>query len=86
MFHQGFDYAGLVRWRPMFGMTIDGLKVTTIAGPSAFVEVKFWRGTEVLAVSIAPAMTLLPERRSRSSASPVTKPTDYDRLTINDMF
>ena len=87
---RGFDYAG--GWSvgdPMFGMTIDGLKVTNNRPKkdSAFVEVKFWRGTEVLASinctsdDIAPGTTV-----TLNCITGDKKPTDYDRLTINDMF
>ena len=87
---RGFDYAG--GWSvgdPMFGMTIDGLKVTNNRPrkDSAFVEVKFWRGTEVLASinctsdDIAPGTTV-----TLNCITGDKKPTDYDRLTINDMF
>ncbi len=73
-----------------FGMSIEKLKVTNNRGEkdSALVDVKLWKGTEVLAeISCT----------SRPSSSPGTTvtlncfsgddlPKNYDKITVNDMF
>jgi hypothetical protein len=87
----GFDYQDgwSVRSDALGDLDIKGLKVTNNRDDkdSAIVEIKFWKGTEVLALSdcatdpIDPGTTV-----TVSCLSTDALPKKYDKITINDTF
>ncbi|TQJ50199.1 hypothetical protein [Phycicoccus sp. SLBN-51] len=87
----GFKYAA--GWKvgkdALGDVDVTGLKVTNnrASKDGALVEIKFWKGTEVLALAdctteqIAPGTTV-----TLSCTSADAMPKGYDKITINDTF
>jgi hypothetical protein len=87
----GFDYAK--GWKVgddgLGSPTIDGLKVTNNRDDkdSALIEIKFMKGTEVLAlVDCTTEPITVGQTTSLDCFSADEVPDDYDELTINDSF
>ncbi|MCD9198315.1 DUF2510 domain-containing protein [Aeromicrobium wangtongii] len=87
----GFDYSG--GWRitddGLGSPDIKGLKVTNNRGKkdSALVEIKFMKGSEVLAVANCTTEPVaVGETTTLSCFSADELPKAYDRITINDSF
>lgn len=86
---RGFDYSDGWSVGKEFGLvTIDGLKVTNNRDDkdSALVEVKFWTGTEVLAVVDCTTEPIAPDTTTRLTCGSDDWPKGYDKITINDTF
>ncbi|MDT0214718.1 hypothetical protein Q9R29_12565 [Rothia sp. ARF10] len=72
-----------------FGMEVENLKVTNNRDDrdGAIVEIKFMKGSEVLASVDCTSDQILPGQTvTLSCLSGDKKPQGYDRITINDMF
>lgn len=87
----GFNYAaGWTVEKDQFGyIDIEGLKVTNNRDEKdgAFVEIKFWKGSEVLALDDCSTEQVDVATTSTLSCLGVEKmPKNYDRITINDSF
>lgn len=86
----GFKYAAGWAVSESLGMVdIKGLKVTNDrdSKDSAFVEIKFWRGTEVLALADCTTEPIQPSTTVRLTCSSGDHlPKKYDKVTINDSF
>jgi hypothetical protein len=87
----GFNYAaGWKVGKDVAGsVEVTGLKVTNNrdSKDSALVDIKFWKGTEVLALANCTTEPIVPGTTvtlSCMSADPM--PTGYDKITINDSF
>lgn len=85
-----FSYAA--GWRITsndFGMEVENLKVTNNRDDrdGAIVEIKFMKGSEVLASVDCTSDQIIPGQTvTLSCLSGDKKPKGYDRITINDMF
>lgn len=86
----GFNYADGWKITSRFGTSeIKGLKVTNNRDDrdSAIVEVKAWRGQEVVAVIDCSTELIQPGTTTTLNCVGGDKmPANYDRLTINDTF
>lgn len=86
----GFNYADGWKVTNTFGAAnVKGLKVTNNRddSDSAIVEIKAWRGQEVLMVIDCTTEPIQPgTTTSLSCVSGDKLPANYDRLTINDTF
>ena len=72
-----------------FGMEVENLKVTNNRDDrdGAIVEIKFMKGSEVLASIDCTSDQIIPGQTvTLSCLSGDKKPKGYDRITINDMF
>ena len=72
-----------------FGMELTNLKVTNNRGErdGAFVQIKYMKGSEVLATIDCNSDQILPGQTvTLSCFSADKKPTAHDRITINDTF
>jgi hypothetical protein len=85
-----FDYGAGWTVDKTFGLVeVNGLKVTNNRDDkdSAIVEIKFWNGTEVLAVVDCTTEPVAPGTTTRATCGSGDKlPKSYDRITINDTF
>lgn len=85
----GFEYAAGWRISDEFGFDVKGLKVTNNRDDkdSALVELKLWRGSEVLAVADCTTEPIaVGTTTSLSCISADDVPKTYDKITINDAF
>lgn len=87
----GFKYAEGWKVKREFGgyVNITGLKVTNERDKkdSALVEIKFWKGSEVLALSDCTTEPIAPDTTVTISCSSGDKlPKAYEKVTINDTF
>ena len=87
---QGFNYADGWSVKNVFGSAeVKNLKVTNNREEkdSAIVEIKFWDGTEVLALLDCTTSPIDPgTTQSVSCISADKLPANYDKITINDTF
>lgn len=88
---QGFKYAaGWTVSKDFAGdVNVKGLKVTNGRDhqDSALVEIKFWKGSEVLALADCTTEPVAPKTTtSLSCISGDRLPKKYDKVTINDSF
>jgi hypothetical protein len=85
-----FDYAA--GWKVTggaFGLDITNLKVTNNRDDkdSAIVEIKFWKGSEVLASADCTTSPIAPGTTARVTCISGDKlPKSYEKITINDTF
>ncbi|RJS46464.1 DUF4190 domain-containing protein [Nocardioides cavernaquae] len=87
----GFSYAaGWTLGRDVLGdIDVSGLKITNNRDEKdgAFVEIKFWKGTEVLASVDCSSDQIDVGTTAGADCSSMDKmPAAYDKLTINDTF
>lgn len=87
----GFNYAGGWTVGKEFGgfVAVKGLKVTNNREDrdSALVEIKFWRGSEVLALTDCTTEPIAPKTTVTVTCSSSDKlPSNYSKITINDTF
>lgn len=86
----GFNYANGWSVGETFGLVdIKGLKVTNNreSKDSALVEIKFWNGSEVLALADCTTEPIAPATTTRLTCTSADKlPKSYDKITINDTF
>lgn len=86
----GFEYqAGWAVGQDFGLIDIRGLKVENNRDDrdSALVEIKFWSGSEVLAVSNCSSQPIAPGTTAGVDCfSGDALPQDYDKITINDLF
>ena len=71
------------------GVTVKQLKVTNHRDKkdSALVEIKFWKGSEVLALVDCTTEPIMPETKvTLSCVGSDARPKGYDKITINDTF
>ncbi len=86
------DFSYAAGWKVTdsgFGMEIEGLKVTNNRGEkdSAIVDIKFWKGTEVLSDVTCSSDPVLPGTTvTLTCLSADDKPTSFDKITISDTF
>lgn len=87
----GFKYAA--GWKvgkdALGDVTVTGLKVTNnrATKDSALVEIKFWKGTEVLALTDCTTEPIGPKTTVTLSCTGTDPmPKGYDKITINDTF
>lgn len=72
-----------------FGLDLKGLKVTNDRDDkdSAIVEIKFWKGSEVLASADCTTDPIAPGTTAQVTCISGDKlPKSYDKITINDTF
>jgi hypothetical protein len=87
---RGFSYAA--GWKVTgsdFGMNVEGLKVTNNRDDkdSAIVDIRFWKGTEVLASASCTSDPILTGTTvTLNCFSGDQKPSDFDKITISDTF
>jgi|JI9StandDraft_2_1071091.scaffolds.fasta_scaffold166317_2 hypothetical protein len=87
---RGFSYAA--GWKVTgsdFGMEVEELKVTNNRDDkdSALVDIRFWKGTEVLAsVNCTSEPILTGTTVTLNCFSADKKPSGFDKITISDMF
>lgn len=85
----GFNYAAGWRLVDNFGLDVKGLKVTNNRSEkdSAIVEIKLWRGSEVLAVADCTTEPIAVDTTTSVTCLSGDKlPKSYDKVTINDTF
>jgi hypothetical protein len=87
----GFKYAkGWTVGKDVLGdLEIKGLKVTNNRkdADSALVEIKFWKGSEVLALADCTTESIAVGTTTKLDCSSTDKlPAQYDKITINDTF
>lgn len=86
-----FDYAAgwSISKDALGDVQVKGLKVTNGRGEkdSAIVEIKFWNGSEVLAVTDCSTEPIAPDTTTSLTCISGDKlPKSYDKVTINDSF
>ena len=86
-----FDYkAGWKIQKDVLGdLDVKGLKVTNHRDrkDSALVEIKLWKGTEVVALADCTTEPIMPGTTVSPSCTSTDKlPKKYDKVTINDTF
>lgn len=86
----GFNYADGWKVSKEFGSAkVSGLKVTNNREDkdSALVEIKFWKGKEVLALVDCTTEPIAPDTKVTLNCMSADKlPKQYDKITINDSF
>jgi hypothetical protein len=86
----GFEYAPGWNVGEDFGyVSVNGLKVTNNRDDkdSALVELKFWKGNEVLALADCTTEPIAVGTTTGVDCTSADKlPKDYDKVTINDTF
>lgn len=86
----GFKYAAGWSIKPTFGLwEVKGLKVTNERDKtdSALVEIKLWKGSEVLSLADCTTEPIAPNTTVTLSCFSADKlPKNYGKITINDTF
>jgi hypothetical protein len=87
---RGFSYAKGWKFDDSgFGVGIESLKVTNNRGEkdSALIDVKLWKGSEVLADVMCTSDPIFPDTTvTLNCISGDDLPKDYDKITVNDTF
>lgn len=86
---QGFSYQAGWTVKNVFGsVEIKGLRVENNRDErdSALVEIKFWKGTELLALVACSTLPIDPGRTAALNCLSENWPANYDKVSINDTF
>lgn len=88
---RGFQYAAgwTLKNDVLDDVDVSGLKVTNKRGKrdAAIVEIKIWKGTEVVALADCTTEEILPNTTTKMNCSSADQlPKKYTKITINDSF